>query len=184
MLILENKKLELDFERKNYKIKLLVLERLEGYLMFGYFICIGAVVVLVLLAKQTITKDGVAVLGAIAISMLVIRVFRSELDKKYYHEKTYLWSLVLGTILVLTFYVIMALACINYVEFKLYHLVIFSIGGPLMTYGRKRLAFLKLEADKGNEELIAEHKKLSSNLIKSFLIPGVTIAAYLLAYCF
>ena len=92
--------------------------------------------------------------------------------------------MVLGTILVLTFYVIMALACINYVEFKLYHLAIFSIGLPLMSYGRKRLAFLKLEEDKANEELIAEHKKLSSNLIKSFLIPGVTIAAYLLAYCF
>lgn len=78
----------------------------------------------------------------------------------------------------------MGFVCINYVEFKLYHLVIFSIGGPLMTYGRKKLAFLKLEEDKGNEELIAEHKKLSSNLIKSFLIPGVTIAAYLLTYCF
>lgn len=87
MQILENKKLELDFERKNYKIKLFVLERLEGYLMFGYFICIGTVVMLVLLVKQTITKDGVAVLGAIAISMLVIRVFRSELEKKYYNEK-------------------------------------------------------------------------------------------------
>lgn len=152
--------------------------------MFGYFICIGAVVVFVLLVKQTITKDEVAIWGAIAMIAQVIRVFRAELDKKFYHEKIYLWSLVLGTILSLTFYVTMVLVFINYVEFKLYHLAIFSIGLPLMTYGRKRLAFLKLEADKGNEELIAEHKKLSSNLIKSFLIPGVTIAVYLLAYCF
>ncbi len=92
--------------------------------------------------------------------------------------------MVLGTSLLLTFYVIMGFVCINYVEFKLYHLVIFSIGAPLMSYGRKRLAFLKLEEDKTNEELIASYKKLSSNLIGSFLIPCATIALYLLLYVF
>ena len=86
MLILENKQLEVDLESKNYKIKLLILERLEGYLMFGYFICIGTVVMLVLLAKQTITKDEAGVWGAISMSALMIMVLRSELEKKYYHE--------------------------------------------------------------------------------------------------
>lgn len=87
MQILENKKLELDFERKNYKIKLFVLERLEGYLMFGYFICIGTVVMLVLLVKQTITKEEAGVWGAISMSALMIMVLRSELEKNIIMKK-------------------------------------------------------------------------------------------------
>ena len=55
--------------------------------MFGYFICIGAVVVFVLLAKQTITKDEAGVWGAISMSALMIMVLRSELEKNIIMKK-------------------------------------------------------------------------------------------------
>lgn len=58
--------------------------------MFGYFICIGAVVVFVLLVKQTITKDEAGVWGAISMSALMIMVLRSELEKNIIMKKIFM----------------------------------------------------------------------------------------------
>lgn len=146
--------------------------------MLGYFICIGTVVMLVLLVKQTITKEEAAVWILVVYSCLLIKIFLYNLNKKYYHKKTYLWNLIFGMFLIFLFNILFALVCLDYIESKIYHFSILALGNILFDFGTKKLLCLKLQDDASNKEIIEQLNKASLSLKKTYFFVFTLIIIY------
>ncbi|WP_019878475.1 hypothetical protein [Succinispira mobilis] len=136
--------------------------------MLRYLIGFGTLVMLFLVLIQVIPKRWLIIWSFIVVFHEFFKVFFDNLDKKYYHEKKYMWNFILGMLMLIISIIAFALSYFNYIEFELYHIAMLIFGATLTIYGRRKLVYLKMQDDKSSKDLIEEYKRLSSSLKKAY----------------
>lgn len=123
---------------------------------------------------NALSSEYILIYASFIFFLGMLKVFLDNLDHNYYNDKKYFWSFCSGMFL-LTIYILgIILESLGYIEFIAYFIFLWGASPTLYIYGIKRLRFLQMLDNRGDEKIIQQYN-WSVNALKTMYFLDVLI---------